>query len=379
MSVDGPLFKWHKCFKRSRCVAVPGKALNLKGVFGVAAVVVLAVSMRAQESSQKFAELEFANLGQCKLENGQIIEDCRIGYRTFGQLNADQDNAVLMPTWLFGTTADLVSLFGDGSSPQHLVDTGKFFGIAIDALGNGVSSSPSNSPKQHGTAFPAYSLRDSVNAQYRVMTEVLHLKHLHAVVGLSMGGEQTFDWSVLYPRFFDLAVPVLGTPRPTSYDLHVKEIQVESIESDPDYAHGNYSAEPPLKLANLIGTLVVTSPEFRNRETPRDKVPAFLAQAGAPIPFDANDRVWQLRAIMRQDTIGDRSLAETARSTPAHFLIIVSAEDHLVNPQPALDWAGAIGAPTYVSPGACAHLIMTCDALAVSSRVRTFLLTGKLP
>jgi homoserine O-acetyltransferase/O-succinyltransferase len=350
------------------------KMLICKGVCILAATLSGALLVLAQEGQQKFAEL-----GQCKLENGQVIEDCRVGYRTFGRLNAAGDNAILMPTWLFGGSEDLISLFGDGRSAQNLVDSGKFFGIAIDALGNGVSSSPSNSAKQHGTAFPAYSLRDSVNAQYRVMTEVLQLKHLHAVVGLSMGGEQTFVWSVLYPRFFDLAVPILGTPRPTSYDLHVKQIQVESIESDPGYDHGQYTVEPALKLANLFGALVVTSPEFRNQETPREGFPAFLAQAEAQQPIDANDRIWQLRAIMRQDVIGDRTLAEAARATPVRFLVIVSGEDRLVNPQPALDWASAIGAPSYISRGACAHLIMTCDAEAVSSRVKAFLLAGKLP
>lgn len=340
---------------------------------------VLCGTCRLWSQTVQDGQLQTANLGQCKLENGQVIEDCVIGYRTFGKLNVAGDNAVLMPTWLYGKSADLVSLFGDGSSPQHLVDTGKFYGIAVDALGNGVSSSPSNSPHQHGTVFPAYTLRDSVNAQYRVMTEVLHLKHLHAVMGLSMGGEQTFDWSVMYPDFFDLAIPVLGTPRMTSYDLQVKQIMVESITGDPAYADGHYSSEPPLKLANLFGNLVVTSPEYRNRETPRDKLAAFLAQAEAPQPIDANDRVWQLRAIMQQDVIGSRPLAEAARSTRAHFLVIVSGEDHLVNPQPALDWAAALGAPTYVSHGACAHLIMNCDAEAVSTRVRAFLLNGKLP
>jgi homoserine O-acetyltransferase len=324
-------------------------------------------------------QLQIANLGQCKLENGQVIEECHVGYRTFGHLNAAGDNAVLMPTWLYGKSEDLLSLFGDGSAPQHLVDTGKFFGIAIDALGNGISSSPSNSQHQHGTAFPSYTLRDSVNAQYRVMTEVLHLEHLHALVGLSMGGEQTFVWSAMHPEFFDLAVPILGTPRMTSYDLQVKQIMVESIVGDPAYANGAYTTEPQLKLANLFGNLVVISPEFRNRETPRDKLAAFIAQAEAPQPIDANDRVWQLRAIMQQDVIGNRSLAEAARSTKAHFLVIVSGEDHLVNPQPALDWAAALGAPTYISHGACAHLIMTCDAAAVSTRVREFLINGKLP
>jgi homoserine O-acetyltransferase len=352
-------------------------ACLLTALGGVSNVYGAAQTRKAQPESP--GQLKVADLGRCRLENGQTIEDCRVGYRTFGHLNAAADNTVLMPTWLYGKSSELVSLFGDGTSPQHLVDTGRFFGIAIDALGNGVSSSPSNSPRQHGTEFPAYTLRDSVNAEYRVMTEVLHLEHLHAVVGLSMGGEQTFDWSVMYPKFFDFAVPVLGTPRMTSYDLHVKQIMVESIIGDPAYANGKYIEEPALKLANLFGSLVVTSPEYRNHETPRDKLSAFLAQAEAPQPIDANDRVWQLRAIMQQDVIGSRSLAEAARSTPVHFLVIVSAEDHLVNPQPALDWAAATGAPTYISRGSCAHLIMSCDAGGVSTRVRTFLASGKLP
>ena len=353
------------------------RLLDLSAVLASSVLLLWMVPQACAQTSQ----LQLAKLGQCKLENGQTIEDCRVGYRTFGHLNAAGDNAVLMPTWLYGKSEDLVPLFGDGSSPlpaSVLVDTGKFFGIAIDAFGNGVSSSPSNSPAQHGTAFPAYTLRDSVNAQYRVMTEVLHLKHLHALVGLSMGGEQTFVWSVMHPDFFDLAIPILGTPRMTSYDLQVKQIMVESITGDPTYNNGAYATEPQLKLANLFGNLVVTSPEFRNKATPRDQLAAFIAQTEAPQPIDANDRVWQLRAIMQQDVIGNRSLAEAARSTKVRFLIIVSAEDHLVNPQPALDWAAALGAPTYVSRGACAHLIMTCDADAVSTRVRQFLVSGKV-
>ena len=284
-----------------------------------------------------------------------------------------------MPTWLYGRSSDLVPLFGDGSSPQHIVDTKRFFGIAIDALGDGVSSSPSNSAAQHGTAFPAFNLRDVVAAEYRVVTEVLGMHHLHAVVGLSMGGEQVFVWTVAHPDFFDLAVPILGTPRLTSYDLQVKRIMVESILADPAYQSGNYTEEPPLKLANLFGNLVVTTPEFRNQATPRDKLDEFYAMTEAPQPIDANDRLWQLRAIMTQDVVGDRPLAEVARAARPKFLVIVSAQDRLVNPQPALDWAAAAGAQVYVSQGSCAHLIMTCDAEAVSSRVRRFLASDGKP
>ncbi len=299
--------------------------------------------------------------------------------RTDGHLNAAQDNAVLMPTWLYGKSEGLIGLFGSEPTPQHLVDTSRFFGIAIDALGNGVSSSPSNSPHQQGPAFLAFTLRDSVAAQYRVMTEVSHLKHLHALVGLSMGGEQTFDWAVMYPKFFDLGVPILGTPRLTSYDLVLKQITLESITSDPAYDGGKYASEPQLRLANLIGNVVVTTAEYRNHETPRSDLSAFLTQAGAQQPIDANDRVWQLKAIKQQDVVGNRTIADAARSTPVRFFVIVSGQDHLVNPQPALEWAAATSAPTYVSQGTCAHLIMTCDAEAVSTRVRSFLKNGKVP
>ncbi len=345
----------------------------------IAILVLAAATGNAQDGQQKIAEL-----GQCRLENGSIIQNCRVGYRTFGSLDRARDNAVLMPTWLYGTSADLTEFFGNPSNvapaarSHILVDTGKYFGIAIDALGNGVSSSPSNSSSQHGVAFPAFSTRDMVETQYRVMTEVLGLHHLHAVLGLSMGGEQTFAWSVAHAAFFDLAIPILGTPRLTPYDLEVKEIMLATIYSDPQYHDGNYTTEPDLKLANLFGSLTVTTPEFRNSETTRDNFQSFVAKTEAPEPIDANDRVWQLRAILRQDVIGNRSLAQAATSTHARFLVINAAHDHLVNPHPALEWAAALHAPTYLSQGDCAHLIMLCDADAVSSRVRIFLDTGKL-
>lgn len=321
---------------------------------------------------------QFADLGRCTLESGQVIEHCRIGYRTFGRLNAARDNAVLMPTWLFGTSADLVSLFGDGSRQEHLVDTTRFFGIAIDALGNGVSSSPSNSATQHGPDFPAFTTRDMVRAEYRVVTEVLGLRHLHAVAGLSMGGEQTFVWSVTYPGFFDLAVPIVGTPRLTPYDLEVKQIQLGLILIDPDFHNGRYTTPPALKLANLFGNLTVITPEFRNAHTTREGFDAFLREAEASTALDANDRVSQIRAVIAHDAIGQRTLGEAAHSATARFLIIVNANDRLVNPRPALDWAAALSAPTYVSQGDCAHIIMSCDAAAVAARVRPFLATGSI-
>ncbi|HZB89078.1 MAG TPA: alpha/beta fold hydrolase [Terracidiphilus sp.] len=339
----------------------------------------LSFATLAAVSQQPDGAQQFANLGRCTLESGVVLEPCRIGYRTFGHLNAARGNAVLMPTWLFGASADLVGFFGDGSSSMHLVDTAHFFGIAIDSLANGVSSSPSNTPApQHGPDFPAFTIRDMVNTQHRVVTEILGIRHLHAVIGLSMGGEQTFVWAAAYPGFFDLAVPILGTPRLTVFDLQTKQIQLDAVFADPAFHDGHYTVEPPLKLANLFGALTVTSPQYRNANTPRAQFAEFLQSAEAPQSIDANDRVAQLRAIIRHDVIGSRTIAEAAHAATAHFLVIVNANDHLVNPQPALDWAAAIGAPTYISHGDCAHIIMSCDAAAVSARVRSFLATGAL-
>lgn len=331
------------------------------------------LSMQGQRSQQKFA-----NLGLCKLESGEVIQDCRIGYRTFGKLNAAGDNAVLVPTSMHGNTAELTPLFGDGSSPLHLVDTTRFFGIAVDAFSNGVSSSPSNSTAQPGTQFPHFTLRDCVRAQYRLATEVLHLKHLHAVTGISMGGEQTFVWSAMYPQYFDLAVPILGTPRETSFDLLTKQIQIDAIKMSPGYDDGHYTSEPDLRVANLVDSLVVTTPKYRNKLTPRDEAAAYIHRVETSNHADANDRLWQLEAVRHLDVIGDRTIAEAARGGP-RFLVIVNQYDHTVNPQPALDWATAIGAPTYESQVNCGHSMMNCDAAAVSSRVREFLIAGKLP
>ena len=316
---------------------------------------------------------QIANLGTCPLGSGQIILDCRVGYRTFGALNAARDNAVIMPSWLNGRSEDLIPFFGPKPTPTLLVDTSRFFGIAFDAFGDGVSSSPSNSPRQPGTAFPPFTMEDMANAQYRVLTETLHLTHIHAVTGLSMGAHQVFAWAVLYPKFVDLAVSIVGSPQATPFDLLSKQITIDAIQSDPAFLGGRYTAEPPLKLANELGTLMVAAPGYRNQQVTREQFPVWLAKIEAPQRQDANDRISQLEAIIHHDVLHSRTIAQAARDAGVRFLIIVAAEDRMVTPQPALDWAAAIHAEAYVSPGTCAHLIMECDAAAVSQRVQAFL------
>jgi len=334
-----------------------------------AALSVAAVPAAAEDGAQQFADL-----GRCTLDSGQTIEHCRVGFRTLGTLNAAGDNAVLMPTWLNGRTEDMLALVGSVPSSTRLIDTTKFYAVLLDALGDGVSSSPSNSDVQKGVEFPAITERDMVRAEYRAVTEVLHLKHAHAVIGISMGGEQTFEWSVTYPEFFDLAVPIAGTPQPTSYDLLSHTITEDAMLADPDYKGGKYGEkQPALTLANELLKMELTTPQYRVEHTERKDFPALLEEARKPERQDANDRMWQLKAVLALDVPRGKPLDEVAKATRAKWLVIVSTHDHLVYPGPALAWAKATGAESYISDTPCGHSLMECDAEQISQRVEKFL------
>ncbi|MFA6033077.1 MAG: homoserine acetyltransferase, partial [Myxococcota bacterium] len=120
------------------------------------------------------------SLGDFALESGKTLNDCRIAYRTMGTLNPQGSNAVLVTTWLAGTSQEMIDLGFVG--PGKAVNTDRFYAIIVDALGNGVSSSPSNSKAQPGAAFPAFTTADLVRTQYELLKK-LGIKHLYAVTG----------------------------------------------------------------------------------------------------------------------------------------------------------------------------------------------------
>src|SRR5438270_2110258 len=269
-------------------------------------------------------DLKFGRLGDFKLESGEVIRDCRVGYRTFGALNKERSNAILFPTWASGTTEQLMSNFG----PGRLVDTSKYYVIAVDALGNGVSSSPSNSTTQPRMSFPRFTVRDMVNTQHELLTKVLHVNHLKAVMGISMGGMQTFQWLVSYPDFMDCGLPIVGSPRLAPYDLLDWQTQVDAIMNDPGWQRGNYTVNPARGAEYEFGALLLTTPEEFNKRMTRERVMAELEAAKTVKGFDANDKIRQDQAMMALDVSAPfgGSLERAAAAVRARVLVVAATQ-----------------------------------------------------
>jgi homoserine O-acetyltransferase/O-succinyltransferase len=296
---------------------------------------------------------QYAEIGNFKLESGAVIEDCRIGYRTYGKLNEAKTNAILFPTWFDGTSLDIERF----SPPWPTIDTGRFFLIVIDALGDGLSTSPSNSLTQHGPRFPEFSIRDMVASQHEVLTKVMGIKHLYAVIGISMGAMQAFQWGVSYPAFTERLIPIVGTPQPTSYDLMGYNIFRKIIEADSAFNHGNYTMNPVIPAATMLLEFSVTTPDQKVRVMSRDSFAVWQRRVDTAKAPDWNNAYYQLKAILKHDIARDYGglLKKVAVHIKARMLIIVSRQDYMVNPLPSIAFAKLLPARLVVLNNELGH------------------------
>ncbi len=166
-------------------------------------------------------------IGDFKLESGEAIGDFSISYVTHGTLNAQKSNAILMVTAISGNHHRLDFLIGPGKA----LDPTRYFIVATDAIGNGLTTSPSNSTSQPRMQFPRFLIRDMVASQHRLLTEHLGVKHVVAVIGPSMGGMQALQWGVSHPK--DLSPGVRRRPR--SVALHPRR---PLRHHQPEHDHG---------------------------------------------------------------------------------------------------------------------------------------------
>ncbi|TCK75097.1 alpha/beta fold hydrolase [Acidipila rosea] len=330
----------------------------------------LALCLATVLHAQAVPPLQHASLGDLKLQSGQTIHDCTLAYRAFGKLNAAKSNVVLYPMWFTGRSGDASGNIGAG----RLVDDSKYYILVLDPLGDGFSCSPSNSTTQHGVGFPHFTIRDMVDAEHRFVTESLHLTHVHAVMGISMGGMQTFQWMVSYPTFMDAAVPIVGTPQLTSYDEMLWNSEKLALKFDPAWQGGRYTTQPKLPIVALIHDMNLTTPEFRVDHTTREMFPGYFERLTTEgRPFDANDYLYQLNAMLTQDITAGGSIYDAAAKVKARTLIINASQDHMVNPIPALAFAKLIHAQTVVLDSDCGHSSPGCDMGKLSPIIDSFL------
>jgi len=269
-------------------------------------------------------------------ESGATLPKARVVYGTYGHLNADRSNAVLMPSHYMANWHGYEWLIGPGKA----LNPGELFLVTSELFGNGSSSSPSNTPEPfHGPRFPVTTIRDNVEAVHRLLTEELKITHLRAVIGFSMGAQQAFQWAVSYPDFADRIVATSGTAKTYPHGIVRLEGQVAALTTDPAFQDGNYTSPPAKGLAafGMVWAAWLYSQEWWRRE---------LWRAGSPpgatfeqtmnrfrtrFSADANDYILQARTWERHDVGGTAGFGgdveKALRSIKAPLLYMPSETD----------------------------------------------------
>jgi homoserine O-acetyltransferase len=276
--------------------------------------------------------------GDLKLESGEVIRDFSISYVTHGKLNDKKSNAILMVTALGGNHHRIDFLIGPGKA----LDTDRYFIICADAIGNGFSTSPSNSKAQPRMSFPKYAIRDMVESQYRLLKEKFGIEHVLAVVGPSMGGMQALQWGVSHPDFMDALVAMVPLAKTPAWSVAVVEASRKAIMNDPAWKDGNYDSPPEKGVRlwrDILNLLSARTPDMYSAQFKNgiDALPWMEAQETAALKaFDANDYIYQTWAYERHDVGTTPGFGgDTARalaSIKAKTLILTGTKD-LLNPE----------------------------------------------
>jgi len=277
-------------------------------------------------------------IGELKLESGEVIKDFAISYVTHGTLNDRKSNAVLMVTAISGNHHRIDFMIGPGKA----IDTTKYFVIATDAIGNGLTTSPSNSKTQRGPTFPRFSIRDMVQSQ-RLLLDHLGITHVVTVAGASMGGMQVLQWGVSHPEFMDSLIALTPMARTAAWAIAVNEATRKALMADAAFNEGNYDKQPGngwRARANVLQVLGTRTPEALRAMFPNtlDVIPWIKAQEDAVLKsgFDANDWIAQTWAYDRHnvgDTPGFRGdHLRALRSIRAKTLIVTAGQLDLYNP-----------------------------------------------
>lgn len=267
-----------------------------------------------------------------RFDTGEVLPSLTIGYTTLGEPLRDSHgriaNAVLL---LHGTTGTAKNWFLPGMArnlygPGQPLDVRRYYLIIPDGIGLGRSSKPSDGLRAR---FPRYGYHDMVNANYQLLTEGLHVDHLRAVIGTSMGGMQTWLFAELYPGFMDGAVALASSPTPVSgRNMMWRQVLVDSIRGTSDWQEGNYRTPPESFLHTwpLFAVMTDGASHLQALAPTRDQAIAHdRALSEAARQLDANDILYRFEASADYHPEADLEKIQVP------FLAINFADD-LLNP-----------------------------------------------
>lgn len=186
-------------------------------------------------------DYEIHELGDVRLQRGATLRNCRLAYKTFGRLNGNKDNVIVYPTWYSGQHYENEWLVGGGMA----LDPEKYFIIIPNMLGNGLSSSPSNTPEPYNASrFPLVTAYDNVVQQHRLVTEKFGIKKVKLVTGWSMGALQTFHWGALFPDMVERIAPFCGSAKCSRHNFVFLEGVKAALTADAAWNNGWYKTKP---------------------------------------------------------------------------------------------------------------------------------------
>jgi len=193
-------------------------------------------------------EYEVFTPGDVVLQSGEVLYDALLAYTVHGMLNERGDNMIVFPTCYAGKHEDNEWLIGQGKS----LDTAHWCVVVPDMLGNGLSSSPSNSaPSQSGPAFPRITIADNIALQHRLVVDHLGARRIPLVVGFSMGGQQAYQWAVSYPDVVERIVVLCGSARTAPHNKVFLQGVAAALKADAAWQGGRYAAPPEVGLRAL--------------------------------------------------------------------------------------------------------------------------------
>jgi homoserine O-acetyltransferase/O-succinyltransferase len=263
-----------------------------------------------------------------RFHTGETMPELRLHYTTLGERTGEP---VLILHGTTGSGAGMLTpifageLFGLGQP----LDASKYYIILPDSIGHGKSSKPSDGLR---TKFPSFNYDDMVDAQYRLVTEGLGIRHVRLLLGFSMGGMNAWIWGEKYPDFMDALVPMASQPSAmSSRNWMMRRLIIDSIRNDPAWNNGNYSVQPrAARVASVFygistagGTLA-----YQKMAPTREAADKLLDERlAAPFTADANDVLYQWDSSRDYDPSPDVERIKSA------VLAINSADDERNPPE----------------------------------------------